>query len=47
MEVIEHIHIKYLYQNCSGDIVEILVKMLQIDEKKRTDFIQLERIINF
>ena len=47
MEVIENILGNYLYQHYSGDIVDILVKMLQLDEKKRPDFIQLERIINF
>ena len=47
MGVIENILGNYLYQHYSGDIVDILVKMLQLDEKKRPDFIQLERIINF
>ena len=47
MEVIENIVGKYLYPHYSEDIVDILFKMLQIEEKKRPDFIQLERMINF
>ena len=47
MEVIGNILGNYLYSHYSEEIVDILFKMLQIEEKKRPDFIQLERMINF
>jgi len=47
MEVIENIIGNYLYPNYSKNIVDILVRMLQIEEKNRPDFIQLESIFNF
>ncbi len=47
MEVIENVVGNYLYPHYSEDIVDILFRMLQIEEKKRPDFIQLERMINF
>ena len=47
MEVIGNILGNYLYSRYSEDIVDILFKMLQIEEKKRPDFIQLERMIKF
>ena len=48
MEIIENIIANYLHlHNYSKIIVDILVSMLQIEEKKRPDFIQLERIFNF
>jgi Zn finger protein HypA/HybF involved in hydrogenase expression len=47
MEIIENVVGNYLYPHYSEDIVDILFKMLQIEEKKRPDFIQLERMINF
>ena len=46
MDVIENIIGNYIYQNYSKNIVDILVKMLQIEEQKRPDFIELERIFN-
>ena len=46
MEVIGNVLGNYLYPHYSEDIVDILYKMLQVEEKKRPDFIQLERIIN-
>ncbi len=47
MEVICNIIGNYLYPHYSEEIVDILYKMLQLEEKKRPDFIQLERMINF
>ena len=47
MEVIGNVIGNYLYPHYSEDIVDILLRMLQIEEKKRPDFIQLERMINF
>jgi serine/threonine protein kinase len=47
MEVIENIIGNYLYPNYSKNIVDILVRMLQIEEKNRPDFIQLESILIF
>ena len=47
MEMIENIINNYIRENYSNKIVDILVRMLQIEEKKRPDFIQLERIFNF
>ena len=47
MEMIENIINNYIKENYSNKIVDILVRMLQIEEKKRPDFIQLERIFNF
>ena len=47
MEVIGNVLGNYLYPHYSEDIVDILYKMLQVEEKKRPDFIQLERMINF
>ena len=48
MELIENIIANYMHRNnYSKIIVDILVNMLQIEEKKRPDFIQLERIFNF
>ena len=47
MEIIGNILRNYLYPYYSGDIVDILYKMLQLEEKKRPDFIQLERMISF
>ena len=46
MEVIINTVGNYIYQNYSKKIVDILVKMLQIEEQKRPDFIELERIFN-
>ena len=46
MEVIVNTVGNYIYQNYSKKIVDILVKMLQIEEQKRPDFIELERIFN-
>ena len=47
MNVVGNIIGNYLYPNYSKNIVDILLKMLQIEERKRPDFIQLERILNF
>ena len=47
MEVNGNILGNYLYPHYSEDIVDILFKMLQLEEKKRPDFIQLERMMNF
>ena len=47
MEIIENIIGNYLYPNYSKKIVDILIRMLQIEEIKRPDFIQLEREFNF
>ena len=47
MEIIGNILGNYLYPHYSEDIVDILYKMLQLEEKKRPDFIQLERMISF
>ena len=47
MKIIENIIGNYLKTNYSNNIVDILVKMLQIEENKRPDFIQLERIFKF
>ena len=47
MEIVENIIGNYLEKKYSKNIIDILVKMLQIEEKNRPDFIQLERNFNF
>ena len=43
MEMIEAVVGNYLSPNYSYNIIAFLIKMLQLEEKKRPDFIQLER----
>ena len=47
MEIIENIIQNYLYPKYSKKIVDIIIRMLQIEEIKRPDFIQLEREFKF
>ena len=46
MKVIENIINNYLFANYSRNIISILIEMLQIEEKKRPDFITLETMFN-
>ena len=41
-DIIEH----YLYKRYSNDFIQLLMLFLEINEKKRPDFIQLERILS-
>ena len=45
MEKIKNILIKYLIVKYSYDFIHILVKMLEVNEKLRPDFIELEKIL--
>ena len=45
MDKIKNILIKYLIAKFSYDFVHILVKMLEINEDLRPDFIELEKIL--
>jgi hypothetical protein len=45
MERIKNILVKYLIAKYSYDFVHILVKMLEINENLRPDFIELEKIL--
>ena len=45
MDSIKNILTRYLIARYSYQFVEILLKMIEIDEKKRMDFIQLEKIL--
>ena len=45
MEKIKNILVKYLISKYSYDFVHILVKMLEINEDLRPDFIELEKIL--
>ena len=45
MERIKNILVKYLIAKYSYDFVHILVKMLEINENSRPDFIELEKIL--
>ena len=46
MEIIGNFLGNYLYPHYSEEIVDILYIMLQLEEKKRPDFVQLERMIS-
>ena len=45
MNNLKDILVKYLISRYSYDFIDILLKMLEIDEKKRFDFIQLESFL--
>ena len=45
MDNLKDILVKYLISRYSYDFIDILLKMLEIDEKKRFDFIQLESFL--
>ena len=45
MEKIKNILVKYLIAKYSYDFVHVLVKMLEINENSRPDFIELEKIL--
>ena len=45
MEKIKNILIKYLIAKFSYDFVHVLVKMLEVNEELRPDFIELEKIL--
>ena len=45
MDNLKDILVKYLISRYSNDFIDILLKMLEIDEKKRFDFIQLESFL--
>ena len=45
MEKVKNILVKYLIAKYSYNFVEILLKMIEINEEKRPDFIQLENIV--
>ena len=46
MDDIRIILMKYLSQHYSKSLIEILLCMLEFKEKKRPDFIQMEKVIN-
>ena len=46
MEVIKNILVKYLIAKYSYDFVHILIKMLEVNEELRPDFIELENILS-
>ena len=46
MELIKNILVKYLIVKYSYDFVHILIKMLEVNEDQRPDFIELEKIIS-
>ena len=46
MELIKNILVKYLIVKYSYDFVHILIKMLEINEELRPDFIELEKILS-
>ena len=46
MELIKNILVKYLIAKYSYDFVHILIKMLEIKEELRPDFIELEQILS-
>ena len=45
MDSLKGILVRYLISMYSYDFIDILLKMLEIDEKKRFDFIQLESFL--
>ena len=45
MESIKNILVRYLISRYSNEFIDILLKMIEIDEKKRFDFIQLENFL--
>ena len=45
MENIKNILVKYLVSKYSYKFIDILLKMLEINEEQRPDFLELERII--
>ena len=46
MEIIKNILVKYLIAKYSYDFVHILIKMLEVNEDLRPDFIELEKILS-
>ena len=46
MELIKNILVKYLIAKYSYDFVHILIKMLEINEDLRPDFIEIEKILS-
>ena len=46
MELIKNILVKYLIAKYSYDFVHILIKMLEINENLRPDFIEIEKILS-
>ena len=45
MESIKSILVRYLISRYSNEFIDILLKMIEIDEKKRFDFIELENFL--
>ena len=46
MNKIRNVLMKYLSNKYSNDFIEILLCLLEVKEKKRTDFIQMEKVID-
>ena len=46
MQLIKNILVKYLIVKYSYDFVHILIKMLEVSEDLRPDFIELEKILS-
>ena len=44
-ESIKNILVRYLVARYSFEFINVILRMLEIDEKKRPDFIELERSI--
>ena len=46
MNKIRNVLMKYLSNKYSNDFIEILLCLLEVKEKKRPDFIQMEKVID-
>ena len=45
MDSVKNIVTRYLVARYSFEVIEILLRMLEIDEKKRMNFIELEKTL--